>query len=78
MGIYERKQESEKTRKQELDQFHRESDKKKLDQEITFLIELLFSYFLVLFYKFPPLCILTWFEGVECRVVGVGEMIQTS
>ena len=57
MGIYKRKQESKKTRQQELDQENKNSTEKKRKNFLFschFLVELLFSYFFVFFYKFPP------------------------
>ena len=62
MGIYKRKQESKKTRKQELDQERDREIKKKerkqeLDQEKkekTFFLDPFLSRVLVFIYKFPP------------------------
>ena len=54
MGIYKRKQESKKKRKKERKQ---ELDQENDQEKKVFL----FSYFLVFFYKFPPLFVCTLF-----------------
>ena len=60
--IKKTKQESKKTRKQELDQESDQENKKEKKENFLFLdhflgrvLVFLFSYFLVLIYKFPPL-----------------------
>ena len=57
VGIYKGKQESKKTRKQELDQKSVQENKKirKKTRKRPRVLVFLFSYFLVFFYKFPPL-----------------------
>ena len=56
VGIYNRKQESKKTRKQELD---KESDKEKsfflVEFSFSFLLSFSLSRVLVFFFKLPPL-----------------------
>ena len=56
VGIYKRKQESKKTRKQELDQESDQENKKKRKIILFFLL----SYFLAFFYKFPSLYVQTF------------------
>ena len=64
VGIYKRKQESKKTKlDQESDQETRTRPRKRPRKKektfffflITFLVKFLFSYILIIFYKFPPL-----------------------
>ena len=85
MGIYKRKQESKKTRKQELDQESDQEKKKAFkktrkydrDRFLGRVLFFIFSHFLVFFYKFSPQ---EWFGGTLVAgflIIGICINVET-